>query len=102
MVLLARLVLEPIMLGVTSVFIGLVVPGSSRAVTTSLVLGAFYFLLLNLTANLPFVRGADLPDGTILPPSQTLIFLFDFVLPVLLPLVIIGTLLPLAARIVRD
>lgn len=101
-VLMARMILEPLMLGVTSVFVGLVVPGRSRAVTTSVVLGAFYFLLLNLTANLPFVRGTELPDGTLLPPNQTLILLFDFALPVLLPLLIIGVLLPLASRFVQD
>lgn len=102
LVLMARLVLEPLMLGVTSVFIGLVVPGSSRAVTASVVLGAFYFLLLNLLANLPFVRGTELVDGTLLLPNQTLIFLFDFVLPVVLPLLIMALLLPLASRVVRD
>jgi hypothetical protein len=102
LVLMARMVLEPLMLGVTSIFIGLVVPGRSRAVTTSVVLGVSYFLLLNLAANLPFVRGTELPDGTLLPPNQTLILLFDFVVPVLLPLVIIGALLPLASRVVRD
>jgi hypothetical protein len=102
LVLMARMVLEPLMLGVTSVFIGLVVPGRSRAVTASVVLGAFYFLLLNLMANLPFVRGTELVDGTLLPPNQTLIFLFDFVLPLLLPLLVIASLLPLASRMVRD
>lgn len=94
-----RIIAEPIMVGAISVFVGLVVPGRSRAITSAVALSAFYFLLLNLAANLPAVRGTELADGTLIPPNHGLIIAFDLVLPVLLPLVITYGLLKLAARI---
>jgi len=99
---LLRILLEPLMVGVISVFVGLVVPGRSRAISSAVVLSAFYFLLINLLAHLPSVRGATLSDGTILPTHTTLLILFDFVLPVVLPLALIWGLLKLATYIVTN
>lgn len=101
LVMLFRVIVEPVMVGAISVFVGLVVPGRSRAISSAVALSAFYFLLLNLAANLPAVRGAELPDGSIMPPNHTLILVFDLVLPVVLPIAITYILLQLAARIVN-
>jgi hypothetical protein len=98
-VVLARLVLEPLMIGVLSVFIGIVVPGKGRAISASVVLGAFYFLLLNLLSQLPSVRGFETSDGLV-PPNVPLVLLTDFVLPVALPLLLIFGLLKLSAWLV--
>lgn len=46
LVVLFRLFAEPLMIGVLSIFIGIVVPGKGRAVSAAVVLGVFYFLLL--------------------------------------------------------
>lgn len=98
-----RVILEPIMIGVLGVFIGLVVPGSSRAVTTTVALGGFYFLLLNLVRQLPYVRGAELLDGSVMPPNLALIIVMDFIVPLAVPLLVIFGLLKLAERVVtRD
>lgn len=95
-----RVVAEPVMIGTLSVFIGMVVPGRSRAITSAVAMSVFYFLLLNLAANLPAVRGAELADGTLMPPNHALIILFDMVLPVVLPIVITFGLLRLATRMI--
>lgn len=100
LVILARCIVEPVMIGVMSVFIGLVVSGRSRAVTTAVVLGAFYFLLLNLLSRLPSIRGFETASGDIIPPNTTLIITVDMVLPVLLPILISFVLLKLGERIV--
>jgi hypothetical protein len=98
-VVLCRIVLEPIMIGVMSVFIGIVVPGKGRAISAAVVLGTFYFLLLNLLSQLPSVRGFRTADGLV-PPNIPLVLLTDFVLPVALPLLLIFGLLRLSAYLV--
>lgn len=97
-----RVFAEPLMIGVIAVFIGIVVPGRGRSITSAVVLGAFYFLLLNLLSYLPNVRGLD-TGRDFIPPNIILIMITDFVLPVLLPILIILGLLKLSAYLVtRD
>lgn len=96
-----RVVAEPVMIGAIAVFAGIVVSGRTRAITSAVVLGAFYFIILNLMSRLPTVRGFEGVDGTVYPPNISLIVLIDFVLPVVLPLVITYGLLTLSARIVQ-
>jgi hypothetical protein len=98
-VVLARVVLEPMMIGVMSIFIGIVVEGKGRAISAATVLGVFYFLLLNLLTQLPSVRGFETTDG-IVPPNFLLVILTDFVLPVALPLILIFGLLKFSAYLV--
>lgn len=89
---LLRLVLEPVMVGLIAVVVGMLVSQRSQAITTAIVLGAFYFVLLNVGRNLPAFVG--LPGW---------IFIFDFVLPLLLPALLILGLLRLSTRILsRD
>ena len=97
-----RVVLEPIMIGVLSVFIGLVIEGRSRAITSAVFIGGFYFILLNLLSRLPAVRGFTTADGIDVPPNVPLVLLVDFVLPIALPLIIIFGLLKLAERVVTS
>ncbi|MCA9914068.1 MAG: hypothetical protein KC496_11990 [Anaerolineae bacterium] len=102
-VVLLRVFLEPLMVGVLAVFIGVVVPGRSRAITTSVFIGAFYFLLLNIFARSPNVRGYQVPRGTSVPPNVPLLLLVDLVLPIVLPLLISYGLLKLSEYILtRD
>lgn len=88
---LLRLILEPVMIGVISVFIGLVVPRRSMAITSSVALGGFYILLLNLARRLPGVQ-----------ENPLLVAAFDFVLPLLLPVVIITGTLALARYLISS
>lgn len=98
-----RMIAEPIMIGVLSVFIGIVVEGRSRAISTAVALGAFYFLLLNLMSRLPVVRGFEAADGSQIAANGLLVILFDFVLPAGLPLLIIFGLLRLSEHMItRD
>ena len=90
-----RIFVEPIMIGVISVFIGIVVPGKGRAISAAVVIGSFYFLLINLLSRLPSVRGYETPEGPI-PPDGTLVILTDFILPVLIPVLVILAILKLA------
>ncbi|GAB5493840.1 MAG: hypothetical protein Phog2KO_40550 [Phototrophicaceae bacterium] len=90
-----RIFLEPIMIGVVSVFIGMVVPGKGRSISAAVVVGSFYFLLINLLSRLPAVRGFDTPEGPV-PANGTLVILTDLVLPVLIPIVVIFGILKLA------
>lgn len=96
-----RIFLEPIMIGVVAVFIGVVVPGKGRSIAAAVVIGVFYFLLINLLSRLPSVRGFDSPEGWV-PHNGTLVILADFVLPVVLPLLIIFGVLALASRILSQ
>ena len=86
---LLRVIVEPIMLGMLAVFIGLVVPTRGFSVTATLVIGGFYVALLNLIRYIP---------GLMEDPLAVLIV--DFVLPLLLPVVITFMLLQLAKNIV--
>ncbi|MGJ3237741.1 MAG: hypothetical protein ACFE0Q_03445 [Anaerolineae bacterium] len=97
----ARVVLEPLMIGIVSVFIGVVVPGKGRSISAAVVIGAFYFLLINLLSRLPAVRGFDSPEGPI-PPNGTLVILTDLVLPVLIPLILIVSVLKLSERLLSQ
>ncbi len=95
LVVIARIFLEPIMIGVVSVFIGVVVPGKGRSISAAVVIGVFYFLLINLLSRLPSVRGFDSPEGAI-PANGILVILTDFVIPVLVPILVIFGVLKLA------
>jgi hypothetical protein len=97
-----RIILEPIMIGVLSVFIGLVMEGRSRAITAAVFLGSFYFILLNLLSRLPAIRGYETANGMEILPNKSLVVLMDFVLPIVLPLLIIVGLLKLAERVVTS
>jgi hypothetical protein len=97
-----RLILEPVMIGVLAVFIGLVIEGRSRAIASAVFIGSFYFILLNLLSRLPSIRGFTTADGIEIPPNIPLIVFMDFVLPIALPLLIIFGLLKLSERIVTS
>mgnify|MGYP000486178844 CR=1 FL=1 len=97
----ARIFLEPLMIGVVAVFIGVVVPGKGRSIAASVVIGVFYFLLINLLSRLPSVRGFESPEGWI-PHNGTLVILTDMVLPVVIPLVVIFAVLALSNRILAQ
>jgi ABC-type Na+ efflux pump permease subunit len=100
---LLRLVVEPLMVGTLAVFIGAVVPYRSTAIIVSVALGAAYFFIYFMVARLPFIYGAVLRDGTVIPGSPALMRLFDFVLPAALPALITWTMLKLAVRVLtRD
>ncbi|QPC84421.1 hypothetical protein G4Y79_08620 [Phototrophicus methaneseepsis] len=86
---LVRLLLEPIMIGALAVLVGVVAPNRGTAQSTTVALGAFYFLLLNLARHIPSVVG-----------NANLVFLIDFVLPVVLPALMIYAFLRIAYRIV--
>jgi hypothetical protein len=102
LVILFRAFAEPLMIGVIAIFIGIVVPGRGRSVSAAVVLGVFYFLLMNLLSNLPSVRGLE-TSRDFIPPSIPLIIVTDFVLPVVFPIVIILGLLKLSVYMVtRD
>ncbi|MBZ0278548.1 MAG: hypothetical protein K8I60_20540 [Anaerolineae bacterium] len=72
---LVRLILEPFMVGAIGILIGAVLPNRSTAVILTTFLGALYFVAINM------VRLA--------PLSWPLRYLVDFILPVVLPLVVI-------------
>lgn len=90
-----RIFLEPIMIGVLSVFIGVVVPGKGRSISAAVVIGVFYFLLINILSRLPSVRGYETSEGTI-PANTMLVILTDFVLPIMIPIIMIFGILKLA------
>jgi hypothetical protein len=102
LVVLFRIFAEPLMIGVISVFIGIVVPGRGRAITSAVVISTFYFILLNLLSYLPVVRGLETARETI-PANTGLIIITDLILPVVLPIIIIMGLLKLSAHwVTRD
>lgn len=90
-----RVFLEPIMIGVVAVFIGVVVPGKGRSISAAVVVGAFYFLLINLLSRLPSVRGFETPEGAV-PANGALVVLTDLILPVIIPIIVIFGILKLA------
>jgi hypothetical protein len=85
---LLRLVLEPLMLGMVGVFLGAVVPYRSTAISLSVAFGVAYVAFFWFIGQLPFLRGGVLNRVTI-APNYGLIVLVDFVLPILLPMLII-------------
>lgn len=86
---LLRLIIEPLMFGMLAVFIGLVVPTRGLSVTSTVVIGGFYILLINLARLIP---------GLMQDPLA--VILLDFVIPLLLPVVITLGLLKLAKNVV--
>lgn len=100
-VIVLRIFLEPIMIGVVSVFIGVVVPGKGRSISAAVVIGSFYFLLINLLSRLPSVRGFNSAEGPV-PPNGFLVILTDLVLPVVLPIVIIFGVLKLGETLLQQ
>lgn len=102
LVILYRIFVEPLMIGVISVFIGIVVPGHGRSISAAVVIGSFYYILMTLVSVLPSVRGLNTTRDFI-APNASLIFLTDFILPVILPIIIILGLLKLSVYMVtRD
>jgi hypothetical protein len=100
---LTRLLLEPVLVGMIAVLVSVIVPGRSAALTASAAFSAFYFLMINMVAHLPGIRGETLADKTQIPPNLTLLFVVDFVLPIVLPVILIYGLMRLATRIIsRD
>lgn len=93
---LLRLVLEPLMIGMVAVFIGMVVPYRNTAISLSVALSGAYFLMLWLIAQLPAVKG-----GADIVANYPLSILVTFVLPVALPALITWGLLKLTVRVVR-
>ncbi|MCA9881807.1 MAG: hypothetical protein H6670_17035 [Anaerolineaceae bacterium] len=86
---LLRIILEPVMIGSLAVLVGVVAPNRSTAISATVALGAFYVLLLNLARQIPTIEA-----------NANLIFLMDFVLPILLPAVFSYVFLRAAYRIV--
>lgn len=101
LVALFRVLIEPMMIGVVSVFIGMVVPGRGRSISSAIVLGGFYFLLMNLLSRLPAVRGYDTPEGPV-PANAALVILVDFILPLAIPALIIFVILKVAEKMMAQ
>lgn len=98
-----RLLIEPVFVGIIAVLVSVVVPGRSAALTASIAFSVFYFVMINLVAHLPGIRGETLADKTVIPPNLNLLFLVDFVLPIVVPLIMGYLMLRLATRIItRD
>jgi hypothetical protein len=98
-----RLIIEPIFVGIIAVLVSVVVPGRSAALTASIAFSVFYFVMINLVAHLPGIRGETLADKTVIPPNLNLLFLVDFVLPIIVPVILGYLMLRLATRIItRD
>jgi hypothetical protein len=100
---LLRVVLEPIFVGMLAVLIGVIVPNRSVAITTTIGMSAFYFVMLNMLSHIPAIRGGErLVDGSISAPNLTLLFIFDIILPVLLPALLSLLLLRVAKNVVTS
>lgn len=84
---LVRLVLEPFMIAALAVLFGAIVPQRTPALISLLAAGFFYFLFINMPR--------------LLPLSPLMIVVVDFVLPVLLPLLIIWASFQLALYLLR-
>lgn len=97
---LLRLIIEPVFVGTLAIFISVIVPNRATAITGTIALSVFYFVMMNLANRLPFIRGEALLDGTLIPPNQTLIGVFEFGLPLLLPALLSYLFLRLAVRTV--
>lgn len=86
---LVRLILEPLMFGLISVMVGTAVPFRAGAITASVSLGAFYVLIMNLMRHMP--GALDSLQG---------ILLMDAILPIVLPVIVIGFCLWMARWLV--
>ncbi|MGB1288598.1 MAG: hypothetical protein ACPG7F_18840 [Aggregatilineales bacterium] len=102
MVSLMRIVLEPVMIGLIAVFMGLVLPSRNLAVSAAVVVSSFYFIVINVLAGLPDVWGYERIDEVIIPPDATLMALFHIVVPVVVPAIISLILLRLCVNIVTS
>lgn len=83
-----RVIFEPLMVGALAILAGASVPYRSTAITTSLGLCGFYFLLINLARYM--IPANDLG----------LYVLIEFILPVILPLIISGIALAITRSII--
>lgn len=99
-VFLLRILIEPMLIGTLAVVIGVVVPNRNTAITTTLAITTFYFVVSFMFSRLPFIRGEILPDHTVIPPNLNWVFAVDFILPIVVPLLLSWGLLRLARRIV--
>ncbi len=94
---LLRLMVEPFLVGMVGVFIGTLVPQRNWAISLSVLFSSAYFALFWLISNLPVIRGAHLVRvrgaGAFVPPNVWGILLMDYVLPIVLPLLLIMLLL---------
>jgi hypothetical protein len=98
-----RMIIEPVFVGIIAVLVSVVVPGRSAALTASIAFSVFYFVMINLIAHLPGIRGETLADKTVIPPNLNLLFFVDFVLPLIVPIILGYLMLRLATRIItRD
>lgn len=98
-----RLLIESVFVGIIAVLVSVVVPGRSAALTASIAFSGFYFIMINLVAHLPGIRGETLADKTVIPPNLNALFFVDFVMPVVLPVILGLLMLRLATRIIsRD
>jgi hypothetical protein len=89
---LVRLVLDALLVGAVSVLVGQAVPYRTTAMTTAVAVNAFYFLFLFLARYIPDVQA-----------NPWAIVALDFVVPIVVPLVLIFASLRLAgALITRD
>lgn len=94
---LLRIMIEPFFVGMVGVFIGAIVPQRNWAISLSVLFSGAYFGLFWLVGQLPAIRGAHLVRvrgaGEFVPPNVWGVLLVDYVLPLVLPLVLIGILL---------
>ena len=82
-----RMLLEPFMVAMIGIFMGMALHSRSAATTGTLIVGGFYFLCLNL--------------ARLVHLSWPMRFVVDFVLPIGLPLLIIGTVLWLTRYLIE-
>jgi hypothetical protein len=82
-----RMLLEPFMMAMVGVLMGTALRTRSAAVTTTLVVGGFYFLCINL--------------ARLIHMSWPLRFIVDFVVPIGLPFLIIGLVIWLTRYLVE-
>jgi len=86
-----RVFLEPVMIGALAILVGVVTNGRSAAITSTIVLGGFYFLLMFLIRQLPMVVN-----------NPVAVIVMEIIVPVAVPIVLTGFMLWLATKIVSD
>ena len=105
---LARLVLEPVMFGIIGVGIGAFVPFRSAAMTSSVAVVGFYFLLMIMLQRLglQFLQTALEVESSGLTPalaaSLSLLALTELLLPVALPYLLIRFIMRALGRHIRE